>query len=64
MVRSYLDQLVRGNGLAAEHTTSISRFLDLAEVKAVENIGAASHQSGLAGSVGKTRQLGVVGIIS
>ncbi len=33
VVRSYLDQLVRGNGLAAERTTAISSALDLAEMK-------------------------------
>jgi hypothetical protein len=33
VVRSYLDQLVRGNGLAAERTTAIAAALDLAEMK-------------------------------
>jgi hypothetical protein len=33
VVRSYLDQLVRGNGLVAERTTAISSALDLAEQK-------------------------------
>ena len=33
VVRSYLDQLVRGNGLAAERTTAISSALDAAEAK-------------------------------
>jgi hypothetical protein len=31
VVRSYLDQLVRGNGLAAARTTAIGRALDAAE---------------------------------
>jgi hypothetical protein len=31
VVRSYLDQLVRGNGLAAERTTAIANALDAAE---------------------------------
>ena len=31
VVRSYLDQLVRGNGLAAERTTAIAGALDVAE---------------------------------
>ena len=33
VVRSYLDQLVRGNGLAAERTTAISSALEAAEQK-------------------------------
>ncbi|MES2521653.1 MAG: hypothetical protein V4617_03060 [Gemmatimonadota bacterium] len=33
VVRSYLDQLVRGNGLAAERTTAISAALEAAEAK-------------------------------
>ena len=33
VVRSYLDQLVRGSGLAAERTTAISAALDAAEMK-------------------------------
>jgi len=33
VVRSYLDQLVRNGGLAAERTTAISSALDLAEMK-------------------------------
>lgn len=33
VVRSYLDQLVRNSGLAAERTTAISSALDLAEMK-------------------------------
>jgi hypothetical protein len=33
VVRSYLDQLVRGNGLAADRTTAISVALDAAEQK-------------------------------
>lgn len=33
VVRSYLDQLVRGNGLAAARTTAIGRALDAAEAK-------------------------------
>jgi hypothetical protein len=33
VVRSYLDQLVRGNGLAADRTTAISAALDAAEQK-------------------------------
>lgn len=33
VVRSYLDQLVRGSGLAADRTTAISAALDLAEMK-------------------------------
>jgi hypothetical protein len=33
VVRSYLDQLVRGSGLAAERTTAIAAALDLAEMK-------------------------------
>jgi hypothetical protein len=33
VVRSYLDQLVRGKGLAAERTTAISAALDAAEMK-------------------------------
>ena len=31
MVRSYLDQLVRGNGLATDRTTAIASALDAAE---------------------------------
>jgi hypothetical protein len=31
VVRSYLDQLVRGNGLAAARTTAIGQALDAAE---------------------------------
>jgi hypothetical protein len=31
VIRSYLDQLVRGNGLAAARTTAISSALDAAE---------------------------------
>jgi hypothetical protein len=31
VVRSFLDQLVRGNGLAAARTTEIARVLDQAE---------------------------------
>jgi len=34
VVRSYLDQLVRGNGLAAERTTAIASALDAAERQA------------------------------
>ncbi len=33
VVRSYLDQLVRGNGLAAERTSAIAGALDAAEMK-------------------------------
>ena len=33
VVRSYLDQLVRGTGLAAERTSAISAALDAAEMK-------------------------------
>ena len=33
VVRSYLDQLVRGNGLAADRTTAIAAALDVAEMK-------------------------------
>ena len=33
VVRSYLDQLVRGNGLASERTTAIASALDAAEAK-------------------------------
>ena len=33
VVRSYLDQLVRGNGLAADRTTAIGSALDAAEAK-------------------------------
>jgi hypothetical protein len=33
VVRSYLDQLVRGSGLASERTAAISSALDLAEMK-------------------------------
>ena len=33
VVRSYLDQLVRGNGLASERTTAISSALEAAEQK-------------------------------
>ena len=33
VVRSYLDQLVRGNGLAADRTSAISAALDAAEMK-------------------------------
>ena len=33
VVRSYLDQLVRNNGLAADRTTAISTALDAAEQK-------------------------------
>ena len=33
VVRSYLDQLVRGNGLAADRTTAIASALDAAEAK-------------------------------
>ena len=33
VVRSYLDQLVRGNGLAAERTTAIASALDAAEAQ-------------------------------
>jgi len=33
VVRSYLDQLARGNGLAAERTSAISAALDAAEMK-------------------------------
>ena len=33
VVRSYLDQLVRHGGLAAERTTAIASALDMAEMK-------------------------------
>ena len=33
VVRSYLDQLVRGNGLASDRTSAISASLDAAEMK-------------------------------
>ena len=33
VVRSYLDQLVRGNGLASDRTTAIYASLDAAEMK-------------------------------
>ena len=33
VVRSYLDQLVRGTGLAADRTSAISASLDAAEMK-------------------------------
>jgi hypothetical protein len=33
VVRSYLDQLVRGNGLASDRTSAISLALDAAEMK-------------------------------
>ena len=33
VVRSYLDQLVRGNGLASDRTAAIARALDAAEMK-------------------------------
>ena len=33
VVRSYLDQLVRGTGLSADRTTAISAALDAAEMK-------------------------------
>ncbi len=33
VVRSYLDQLVRNKGLAAERTAAISSALDVAEMK-------------------------------
>jgi hypothetical protein len=41
VVRSYLDQLVRGNGLASARTTAIGRALDAAERQG----GAARHQA-------------------
>jgi len=33
VVRAYLDQLVRGNGLASDRTTAIASALDAAEAK-------------------------------
>ncbi|MDQ2668180.1 MAG: hypothetical protein M3Z05_19590 [Gemmatimonadota bacterium] len=42
VVRSYLDQLVRNDGLAAEHTTAISAALDAAEKK-----GGAARRAAL-----------------
>ena len=41
VVRSYLDQLVRGNGLAADRTAAISGALDAAEMKSRAARGAA-----------------------
>jgi len=41
VVRSYLDQLVRGNGLASDRTTAISAALDAAEQKTGAARGAA-----------------------
>ncbi|HMJ19436.1 MAG TPA: hypothetical protein VK478_13675 [Gemmatimonadaceae bacterium] len=41
VVRSYLDQLVRNNGLAADRTTTVSAALDAAEKKSGAARGAA-----------------------
>ena len=41
VVRSYLDQLVRGTGLAAERTSAISASLDAAEMKSGARRAAA-----------------------
>jgi hypothetical protein len=41
VVRSYLDQLVRGNGLASDRTTAIAAALDAAEQKTGAARGAA-----------------------
>ena len=41
VVRSYLDQLVRGNGLAADRTSAIDAALTAAESKAGTARGAA-----------------------
>lgn len=41
VVRSYLDQLVRGNGLATDRTTAVSSALDAAEKKTGAARGAA-----------------------
>ncbi len=51
VVRSYLDQLVRGNGLAAERTTAIAAALDVAEMK--RGLARASALNALALQVDK-----------
>ena len=51
VVRSYLDQLVRGNGLAAERTTAIAAALDVAEMKS--GLARASALNALAFQVDK-----------
>lgn len=51
VIRSYLDQLVRGNGLSAARTTAIAKALDAAEAKSGAARGAALRT--LAGQVDK-----------
>jgi len=51
VIRSYLDQLVRGNGLSAARTTAIAKALDAAEAKSGAARGAALRT--LAGQVEK-----------
>ncbi|MFN8859611.1 MAG: hypothetical protein ACK5ZR_04740, partial [Gemmatimonadaceae bacterium] len=51
VVRSYLDQLVRGSGLAAERTTAIAQALDVAEMKS--GLARATALTALAAQVDK-----------
>lgn len=51
VVRSYLDQLVRGNGLASDRTTAIYTALDAAEMKS--GLARATALNGLALQVDK-----------
>ena len=51
VVRSYLDQLVRGNGLASDRTTAIYTALDAAEMKS--GLARAAALNGLALQVDK-----------
>jgi len=51
VVRSYLDQLVRNNGLASERTAAISSALDMAEMK--EGAARATALNALAQQVDK-----------
>ncbi len=51
VVRSYLDQLVRNGGLAADRTTAIAQALDVAEMKS--GLARGSALSALALQVDK-----------
>ena len=58
VVRSYLDQLVRNNGLAAERTTAIASALDAAEKQTGAARGASLTTLAKAGGQGRERREG------
>ena len=58
VVRSYLDQLVRNNGLAAARTTAIGKALDAAEKQTGAARGKCADRAGGASRQGRERREG------